>query len=387
MDYESSLDLSAASHNTSYPNKKYYSSYPNPITYPSKFNCAYEILEKNANLSKPAIYFSEGYWTYQELIEKVNKIANFLSKRKGIVPGDKTLLHGFNSPILAACWFAIIKIGAICITTCSQLREREISAIIEQAPPKLIISDIVAREEVLKASDSHLKETIFFNAKNHPNSLENLIKNEAAVLSAHISNANDTAIIAFTSGSTGKPKGTLHSHQDIMYICDCFPKDILKTSSEDIFCGNPPLAFTYGLGGMLLFPLRYRAATVLLDKLSPENLLKTIEKFKVTTVFSSPTGYRLMLEHYNKYNIGSLKKCVSAGEHLPAKTYLNWHEKTGLQIIDGIGSTEMLHIFISTPVDQIIPGSTGKPIPGYEAKIIDANGIEVSPGTVGFLAV
>jgi 2-aminobenzoate-CoA ligase len=358
------------------------------MTYPNKLNCAYEIFKQNELSDKVAIYFKDGAWTYHDLTKKINKISHFLSHSLMVKPGDRILLNGFSSPMLAACWFAIIKIGAICVATSSSLKERELASIISQSGTTLAIVDAAIPNEVEKAQISApaLEKIIFFNSI-QAETLETRIADLPESFAAHSSNKNDIALIAFTSGSTGKPKATLHSHQDVMYICDCFPKDILETSANEIFAGTPPLAFTFGLGGALLFPLRYGASAVLLDRLSPENLLKAISDFKVTTCFSSPTGYRLMLEHIERYDIHSLQKCISAGEHLPKKTFEAWLKKTNIKIIDGIGSTEMLHIFISASPNQIIPGATGTPIPGYEAKIIDEHGAELKNGEIGLLAV
>jgi 2-aminobenzoate-CoA ligase len=368
--------------------KQYFPSNEHSLSYPDKINAAFEILERSKNLQAPAIYSETAIWTYQNFIEKINKIANYLSTNFKLQPGTRILLNGFSSPYLAATWFAILKLGCIAVTTVSMLRERELSSIIELSHSALIIADFKNNEEILKAAAKihFLKRVVFFNSKDE-NTLENLIEKESIEFSAFSTNADDFAILAFTSGSTGKPKGTLHTHRDLMYICDCFPKDILKVQSTDIICGTPPLAFTYGLGGMLLFPLRYGAATVLLDKLSPENLLAAIEKYKVSISFSSATAYRLMLPLLHKYKLESLKKCVSAGEPLPKSTFHLWQEKTGIKIIDGIGSTEMLHIFISAAEDQIKPGTTGKPIPGYQAKIIDENGKELPNNTIGLLSI
>jgi 2-aminobenzoate-CoA ligase len=199
--------------------------------------------------------------------------------------------------------------------------------------------------------------------------------------------ADDTAIIAFTSGTTGLPKGTMHFHRDLLAICDAFPRHVLRADADDLFCGSPPLAFTFGLGGILLFPMRIGAATLLLEQATPPNLLKGISRHRATVCFTAPTAYRAMLGLLGDVDISSLRKCVSAGEALPRATFEAWRAATGISIIDGIGSTEMLHIFISAAEDDIRPGSTGRVVPGYEARIVDDHGQEVRPGEIGRLAV
>ena len=370
------------------PIKGYFTSNENIISYPSVLNITAEIFNGISYPHTPAIHFENGSLTYQQLLEKVNQVANYLSNNYKVTPGTRILLNGFNSRYLAISWLAVLKLGCIAVTTVSLLKERELDSVLELSDAELIIFDANNKEEILKVAEKHniLDKTIFFNSGEN-NSLEYLIEDEAVSFDPIKTFADDIAIIAFTSGSTGIPKGTLHTHRDLMYICDCFPKDILKIRSTDIICGTPPLAFTYGLGGMLLFPLRYGASVVLIDKLSPEKLLVAIEKYQVTICFSSPTAYKLMLSLLLRYSIKSLKKCVSAGEHLPTHTFEQWKKLTGISIIDGIGSTEMLHIFISTEAQYIKPGATGKPIPGYLAKIVDEEGNELAPNKIGLLAV
>ena len=218
-------------------------------------------------------------------------------------------------------------------------------------------------------------------------SLEALAALKPAEFAAAETAADDVCIIAFTSGTTGVPKGTMHFHRDVMAICDCFPRSCLRPGPDDIFCGTPPLAFTFGLGGLLLFPLRFGASTVLLEKLTPTTLLAAIEQYRATICFTAPTFYRQMAAVAFDYDISSLKKCVSAGEALPVATRELWEKETGVQLIDGIGATEMLHIFISAAGDDIRPGATGKPIPGYRACVLDEEGNALPPGMVGRLAV
>jgi 2-aminobenzoate-CoA ligase len=199
--------------------------------------------------------------------------------------------------------------------------------------------------------------------------------------------ADDVAMIAFTSGTTGQPKGTMHFHRDVLASCDCFPPHVLRADPDDIFCGSPPLAFTFGLGGLLLFPLRIGASTLLLENASPPNLLEGIARERATVCFTAPTAYRAMAADPRVRDLSSLRKCVSAGETLPAATFEAWEAATGVRIIDGIGSTELLHIFISSPEDECRPGSTGRVVPGYHAKLVDDDGNDVPAGGIGRLAV
>ncbi|OGU01990.1 MAG: 2-aminobenzoate-CoA ligase [Gemmatimonadetes bacterium GWC2_71_10] len=359
------------------------------LRYPAQLNCATELLDgalKRGWGDREAIRFPGGSWTYAELTEKANRIAAVLTAQLRLVPGQRVLLRGPNNPLMAACWFGVLKAGGICVTTMPLLRARELAYMIERAAIELVLCDARFTTEIEQTRQwlPAVPRVVTFGAGGE---LDALMRGAAATYRDVQTAADDIAIIAFTSGTTGRAKGTTHFHRDILAICDAFPLSCLQASGDDLFCGSPPLAFTFGLGGILLFPLRIGARTLLLETATPPHLIKGIAEFGATVCFTAPTAYRAMLPLIPHHDIRTLRKCVSAGEHLPLATFESWKQATGIAIIDGIGSTEMLHIFISAPEGAIRPGSTGRAVPGYEAKIVDENGRDVPPGTLGRLAV
>jgi 2-aminobenzoate-CoA ligase len=361
------------------------------MRYPDRLNCAAELLDAmvvQGGGDRVALRFPGGAWTYRELLEHSNRIAHVLTRDLGLVPGNRVLLRGPNNPMMAACWFAVLKAGGIVVCTMPLLRARELAYLIEKAQIGLALCDTrVARElEQAAASAPMLRRIVEFGT-DAAGSLDALTRSRPGSFTNVATAADDVALIAFTSGTTGQAKGTMHFHRDVLAICDLFPRHVLRPSRDDVFCGSPPLAFTFGLGGVLLFPMRVGASTLLLEQATPPQLLQGIQDFRATVCFTAPTAYRAMAATASGFDLSSLKKCVSAGEHLPAATFEKWRGATGLKIIDGIGSTEMLHIFISAAGDDIRAGSTGRAVPGYRARVIDADGIEVPPGTIGHLAV
>ncbi len=376
-----------------------YSSLPD-LAYPPRLNCAAELLDRAVEAGwggRTVLHFPGGKWTYGQLLETANRIAHVLVEDLGVVPGNRVLLRGPNNPMMAACWFAVLKAGGVVVCTMPLLRVRELTYIADQAQIRLALCDARVAAECEQAMATTAggfpreggRVVCFHSAL--PGSLESLIGNSLSGKPAWFDNcdtaADDTALIAFTSGTTGQGKGTMHFHRDVMAICDCFPRYVLKPEANDIFCGSPPLAFTFGLGGLLLFPMRAGASTLLLEQASPPQLLQGIQDHRATICFTAPTAYRAMAGPAKGFDLSSLRKCVSAGETLPKPTFELWQQATGLRIIDGIGATEMLHIFISAADDDIRPGSTGKVVPGYEARVIDDEGFPVPPGTIGRLAV
>jgi 2-aminobenzoate-CoA ligase len=359
------------------------------LAYPDRINAAVELLDRRVAAGdgdRIVFHSPDGTWTYAQLLETANRIAHVLVKDLGIVPGNRVLLRGPNHPMMAACWFAVLKAGGVAVTTMSLLRVRELTYIADKAKIRLALTDARVAAECEQAMKVAGGRAILFNCPD-PEALEALMTSKPATFDNCDTAADDTAMIAFTSGTTGQGKGTMHFHRDILAACDCFPAYVLKAEPDDIFCGSPPLAFTFGLGGILLFPLRIGAATLLLEQASPPYLLRGIQEHRATVVFTAPTAYRAMTELVKNHDISSLRKCVSAGETLPKATFEKWKEATGLEIIDGIGSTEMLHMFISSSGAEIRPGATGKVVPGYEARVIDDDGNPVPPGTIGHLAV
>ena len=366
------------------------------LHYPERINCAVALLDRAVTEhgwgERTAIYSAAGNYSYRQLLDAANRIARVLTEDMGLIPGNRVLLRGANNPMLAACWFAVIKAGGIAVTTMPLLRAKELTDVIVKAQISHALCDARLAEEleIARGACPSLAELCYFNGGNATPGLDRLEPRMAAKPAdfANIDTArDDICLIAFTSGTTGKPKGTMHFHRDVLAICDCFPQSTLKLAGSDIVCGTPPLAFTFGLGGILLFPLRLGAATVLVEKLTPDLLLQTVQEYKVTVLFTAPTFYRMMAGQTSQFDTASLRKCVSAGETLPGATRKLWQDATGIRIIDGIGATEMLHIFISHTEDEARPGATGKPIPGYRACILDAEGKPLPPGSIGRLAV
>jgi 2-aminobenzoate-CoA ligase len=361
------------------------------LQYPGRLNCATELLDKPVTRGhghRVALRSPEGECTYTQLFTQANRLANVLVREMGVKPGNRVLLRGPNNPMMAACWFAVMKAGAICVATMPLLRAKELAEIIDKAQITHALCD--------KRLDGELRAALgkfprFENAKywydESSDSLDNLVLRHPLTFTNVPTAAEDVALIAFTSGTTGKPKGTMHFHRDVIAMCDCFPRSCLQVGKDDVFCGTPPLAFTFGLGGMLCFPMRFGASTVLMEKLAPETLLETIQRYRATVCFTSPIMYRGMAAIADRFDLRSLKKCVSAGEALPDPTRQVFKQATGIEIIDGIGSTEMIHIFISHTPERVRRGATGYAIPGYRAAVLDEEGRPCAPGKVGRLAV
>jgi len=359
------------------------------LEYPARLNAAVELLDcrvAGGLGSKPCIRTESGIWSYQELLECSNQLANLLAGH-GLVPGERVLLRDINSPMLAACWFAVLKAGGIAVTTMPQLRAQELAAIAVKARVRYALCAREHSVELTRAQEAApvLEKVILYD--NHGEKVPELLKHWPVDFANVATLQDDVALIAFSSGTTGEPKATVHFHRDLLIVCDTFSRYVLKPEAEDIFCGSPPLAFTFGLGGLLLFPMRAGASTLLLPKINDEALLQSIERHRCTICHTAPTLYRSMLKHVPRFNLESLRKCVSAGERLPLAVFEEWRNATGLSIIDGIGSTELLHIFISAAGQHIRPGATGKPVPGYEAVVVDEAGRPVNPNTIGRLAV
>ncbi|MBA2680619.1 MAG: AMP-binding protein [Ktedonobacteraceae bacterium] len=361
------------------------------VQFPDRLNCAVELVDawvSKGHGDHPAIYGVGGMLTYKQLQEKIDQVAHALTHDMGLVPGNRVLLRGANTPMMAICWFAIAKAGLIIVATMPLLREKELVDIIDKAQISAAICDKRLDAELISAQQRSplLKQIIYFNDPS-PAGLEAKMSVQNTPFTAVDTSTDDTVLIAFTSGSTGKPKATMHFHRDIMAICACFPISTAHLTAEDISIGTPPLAFTFGVGGLLLFPLCVGGATVLLEKLTPETVLQAVQQYHVTTIWAAPLTYRQMAALAPKFDLSTLKHCVSAGEALPPSTRKMWRDATSIEIIDGIGSTEMLHIFISVSEAEARSGATGKPIPGYEAAIFDERGNVLPAGTVGRLGV
>lgn len=354
--------------------------------HPDDLNCVTKLLDehyKNGFGNHKCLITDSSVWTYQDVLEKSNQIAHILVDDFNLKSGNRVLLRSCNNPMMVACWFAIIKAGGIVVATMPLLRAKELETMVECAEISHIISDIFLAEEVQLIKSNLVKEKIFFGNSD----FESLMATKPKTFENYKSKANDFALIGFTSGTTGNPKMTAHYHKDVLNICEAFPNFSLQPTPNDVFTGTPPIGFTFGLGGLVLFPMYFGASTVLIEKPNPDVLLAIIEKHKVTVCFTAPTAWRILTEKCKDYDISSLRKCVSAGETLPLKVWEDWYEKTGLKIIDGIGATEMLHIFISSNDEHFRAGSTGIPITGYEAIIVDENGKPTETNVPGRLAV
>ncbi|OWQ88706.1 2-aminobenzoate-CoA ligase [Roseateles aquatilis] len=368
------------------------------LQFPERLNCADELLDRwvrEGHGAHPCVIGGGGSdggaeirWTYAELQAQANRIAHVLVEDLGVVSGNRVLLRGANTPQMAACWFAVMKVGAIAVATMPLLRAKELGQVIDKAEVTHALCDAALAEELERARASHpvLTRVCLFRSQ-AADGLEARAERRPAVFENVDTASDDCALIAFTSGTTGQPKGTMHFHRDVLAICRCWPRHCLKATADDVFVGSPPLAFTFGLGGLLLFPLSVGATAVLLEKASPEALLPAIAKHRATVCFTAPTSYRAMAAQAKAHDLSALRKCVSAGEALPAATRQLWKDTTGLEMIDGIGATEMLHIFISHTEATAKAGATGVPVPGYRARVVDDQGRELPRGSVGKLAV
>ena len=362
------------------------------LRYPDRMNCATLLLDRAVERGwggRTAIVAPGGLrWTYADLLERANRIARVLVEDLGLVPGNRVLLRAPNSPMHAACWFAVLKAGGIAVGTMPLLRAKELTDIVTKAQVSHALCDArLAAELDAARPNCRMLTTVTLFGSGGPDDLDARAARKPPAFASVDTAADDVALIAFTSGTTGKPKGTMHFHRDLLAICDCWPRSTLRASPDDLFTGSPPLAFTFGLGGLLLFPLRIGAATLLLEKAPPDVLLPAIAEHRASVLFTAPTSYRAMASRVRDYDLASLSKCVSAGEALPAATRKLWKDATGIEMIDGIGSTELLHIFISHDEAQAKPGATGRPIPGYRACVMDDGGNPLPRGQVGKLAV
>ncbi|MEU3917695.1 AMP-binding protein [Streptomyces sp. NPDC029004] len=360
------------------------------LHYPQRLNCGAELLDRTIErfgADRPVFRTGGGeVWTYGELRDQVDRIAHVLTSGLGVVPGNRVLLRGPTTPWLAACWLAVMKAGAVAVTVLAQQRAKELATVCEIAAVSHALCDIRSLDDLAKAEVPGLSITAYGG-----DGPDDLLRLAAAgppePYEAVETAADDVALIAFTSGTTGRPKGCMHFHRDVLAVADTFSAQVLRPEPDDVFAGSPPLGFTFGLGGLVIFPMRAGASALLLEQAGPDRLLPAIAAHRVSVLFTAPTAYRVMLERIDEFDTGSLRRCVSAGENLPAATWQAWQERTGLRIINGIGATELLHIFISAADDAIRPGATGIPVPGWQARVVDRSGVPVPDGEPGLLAV
>ncbi len=329
--------------------------------------------------------------TYKELTDWTNRIAHALIEEFGVEPGNRVLIRSANNPALVACWLAATKVGAVVVNTMPMLRAAELTKIVDKAEVSLALCDTRLMDElVLCAKESDFLEKIigFDGTANHDAELDRIALGKSVIFDAVKTGRDDVALLGFTSGTTGSPKATMHFHRDLLIIADGYAKEVLGVTPDDVFVGSPPLAFTFGLGGLAVFPLRFGATATLLESATPPEMIKIIETYKASVCFTAPTAYRVMLEAMDEgADLSSLRCAVSAGETLPGVIFDDWVKKTGKPMLDGIGATELLHIFISNRLDNAKAGSTGQVVGGYEARVVNDNMIELPRGDIGRLAV
>ena len=358
------------------------------LAYPSTLNCATELLDRHVEAGtgeKRCIVTDRETWTYNDLLTKANEVAHALIEEMGLVPGNRVLLRGPNNPWLVASWFGVVKAGGVAVTTMPLLRKGELETMVEIADVTMAICDHRFIEELDAAAPDGFQ--IFTYGGSEQDDLSKVAAFKRSKFKNVATAADDVCMLAFTSGTTGKPKATMHFHRDVLAIADTFARHVLRPTPDDLFAASPPLAFTFGLGQSVVFPMRAGAAVYLLEQPSPPRLLEAVERHGVTVLATAPTGYRAMVPDLRAANLKSLRACVSAGETLPKATWQAVHDACGLRVIDGIGSTEMLHIFISAAGEDIRAGSTGRAVPGYVAQVQDADGRPVRDGELGRLAV
>lgn len=374
-----------------------YDALPELRAYPARMNCGAILLDGTAaagHRDRPVLHLDDATWSYRALQHMAERIARVLVEECGLVPGNRVLLRSANTPMLVACWFGVLKAGGICVTTMQLLRARELVHIVEKADIAHALCDLSLMEEMEEARDrtaGQLRHLLTFTPLGDRPDRASLDRAAAEKPAGPVNcdtAADDVALIAFTSGTTGNPKATMHFHRDVIAMCDCFPRYFDMSAPDDVFAGTPPLAFTFGLGGLTAFPMRFGASTrYFAGPMAPEEMIAAIERYRITSLYTAPTAYRIMADIAGNHDLASLVKCVSAGETLPRATWEAFHEATGIPIVDGLGSTEMLHIFVAAAREDMRAGYTGRAIPGYRARVVDEDGNTLPPGAPGLLAV
>ena len=364
------------------------------FAYPEWLNAAVELTDRMVERGfgdHVALIGNGRQRTYKELTDWSNRIAHALVEDYGVRPGNRLLIRSANNPAMVACWLAATKAGAVVVNTMPMLRAGELAQIVDKAEIGLALCDTRLMEELVTCAKTSrfLKSVVGFDGTaNHDAELDRIALSKSVRYSGPPTGRDDVALLGFTSGTTGEPKATMHFHRDLLIIADGYAREVLGVTPDDIFVGSPPLAFTFGLGGLAVFPLRFGAAAALLEQATPANMIEIIRQYRATVCFTAPTAYRVMLKAMAEgADLSSLRAAVSAGETLPAPVYEDWIARTGKPMLDGIGATEMLHIFITNRFEDHHPGCTGRPVTGYEARIVDEDGKEKPRGEVGRLAV
>ena len=362
--------------------------------YPERLNAGVELTDRMVEKGfgdRVALIGNGRRRTYKELADWSNRLAHALVENYGVKPGHRVLIRSGNNPALVAAWLAATKAGAVVVNTMPLLRAGELGKIVDKAEIKLALTDSRIADELVACAKTSkfLKQVVSFDGtSNHDAELDRIALDKPVKFDAVDTGRDDVALLGFTSGTTGEPKATVHFHRDLLIIADGYAREVLNVTPDDVFVGSPPLAFTFGLGGLAIFPLRFGATATLLENASPANMIQIIETYKATVCFTAPTAYRAMMAAMDQgADLSSLRIAVSAGETLPAPVFEEWTRKTGKPIFDGIGSTEMLHIFITNRIGDAAAGATGRPVAGYEAKIVGDDMTELPRGSVGRLAV
>lgn len=356
------------------------------LQYPDRLNAAVALLDDTTatlGADRTCLLTDAGRWTYADLLERASQVARVLTEDLGLVPGQRVLLRGPNNPWLFACWFGVVKAGGVVVATMPLLRTSELTTLIGLTRPTVLLCDHRFSADLAAAAPG--MQLLTFGAAD--SDLARRTAGKPGTFDNVDTAADDVAMLASTSGTTGVPKVTAHFHRDVLAIADTFSKHLVRPEASDVFTGTPPIAFTFGLGASLVFPLRAGAASLLLERVTPVELAEAVERHHATIVFTAPTAYRAILRAGAAGRLASVRCAVSAGEHLPESVWHDFRAATGVRIIDGIGSTEMLHIFLAAAGDDIRPGATGRPVPGYTARVIGPDGEPVPDGTPGSLAV
>ena len=364
---------------------------PELAAYPSRINSGAVLIDEmaqGAQAERPAIYYGEALWSYRTLLENANRIASVMTDRFGLVPGGRVLVRSSNHPTLVAACLGVLKAGGVVIPTMPVMRERELAYVLDKARVGFAICDARLSADLLVAAEaSQSLENVVLFGGDEPDGLEALMAEASPEFRNADTAADDVALIGFTSGSTGTPKGTVHFHRDLLAVADTFPKYLFGLTPDDVVCGSPQIAFLYGFCAFITDALRFGASSVLLERGTPRDLLEAIEGYEATVCFSTPSGYKQMLDIAEGYDLGSLRACIAGGEPLEPSVFRGWRERTGVEIINGLGISELLHIFISASGEEIRPGKIGRAAPGYQVRVVDDDMRDTAPGEVGQMIV
>ena len=331
--------------------------------------------------NKVAVYCGDRKVTYGELNANINRFANLL-KDMGIQPQDRVLIVAPDTPEFMYTFLGSMRHGAWPVPVNTMLKDEDYGYLLKDSDAKLIVTTTTSPAATVAAGFPSLKKLFVDQG------YDDMLKSASSEPRQFIKGPDEIAFWLYSSGSTGKPKGTPHRQKAMLHTADCYSKDVLSIVPEDVCFSVSKMFFAYGMGNSISFPLRAGASTVLLSSApTPELVIETINKFRPSIFFGVPTQYNSLLKKMEGQKFDSIRLCASAGEALPPEVFNKWFEKTGLQILDGIGSTEALHIFISNRIGDTCPGTSGKLVPGYEAKIVDDDVNPIAPMETGHLLI